>query len=171
VAGVYRELFGRWPAARDLARASEPEIKRVIHPLGLTGRAATLKRLAKEVETRGEVPTSLEQLTAFPGVGRYAAAATRAVAFGKREPTVDGVTARVYRRFFGLLHHLPPSTDRQLWELVTTVTPRSRPREWNWAVLDLAAEICLPKRPRCPACPLSDACAWAQQHVRVSAGL
>jgi A/G-specific adenine glycosylase len=108
----------------------------------------------------GGVPDSLDGLLALPGVGRYAAGATLAVAFHKRSAVVDGVTARVYRRYFGLAADLPPVSDPELWSLVTEVTPRRSIKEWNWAVLDLAATVCLPKVPRCSTCPLQADCAW-----------
>ena len=97
----------------------------------------------------------------LPGVGRYAASATLVVAFGKRAPVVDGVSARVYRRYLGLPSDLPATSDPSLWEEVATATPPNASKEWNWAVLDLAAEICLPAKPRCGACPLVARCVFA----------
>jgi A/G-specific adenine glycosylase len=159
VAIVYEELFRRWPDAGSLGRARVDSIRSVIRPLGLTGRAATLRILAREIEARGDVPRTLEELMSLPGVGRYAAAATLAAAFGKRAGTVDGVSARVYRRYFGLDAEVPATNDRALWALVDDVTPTKNARAWNWAVLDLAATVCLPARPRCEECPLAQACA------------
>jgi A/G-specific adenine glycosylase len=161
VATVFEELFDRWPDAVSLSRARITSIEVVIRPLGLIRRAVTLKAIAADVVRLGGVPDTLDGLLALPGVGRYAASATLAVAFDQSVPTVDGVTARVYRRYFGLTGDRPASTDRELWELVERVTPRSRVREWDWAVLDLAAAICLPKRPNCAECPLAQHCAWA----------
>jgi A/G-specific adenine glycosylase len=71
---------------------------------------------------------------------------------------VDGVSARVYQRYFGL----PASAGvPALRALVERVTPRAAAREWNWAVLDLAAMICVPRNPRCEVCPLVRGCAAA----------
>ena len=162
VAKVYERFFGRWPDAQSVARAHVRSIGSVIRPLGLTGRAATLKALAREVTERGSVPDSFEELLSLPGVGPYAAGATLVVAFGKRAPVVDGVTARVYRRYFGLGSNGAANSDGALWSLVEEVTPKGRVREWNWAVLDLAATVCLPKVPRCSECPLALHCAWSQ---------
>jgi A/G-specific adenine glycosylase len=163
VAKVYEELFKRWPDAGALSRAREASIASVIRPLGLVRRASTLRAMAREVDRRGAVPTDSEALLALPGVGRYAANATRVVAFGKRAPVVDGVTARVYRRYLGLQSELPATSDPALWEKVDEATPRGSARDWNWAVLDLASEICLPARPRCGACPLVERCAYGSQ--------
>ena len=138
----------------------------MIRPLGLVRRAETLKQLAAEVVVLGGVPSTLEDLLELPGVGLYAASATRAVAFGRRQATVDGVTARVYRRYFGLDEEIPASTDRELWAVVDRVTPRTSVREWNWAVLDLASSVCLPGRPSCEVCPLAADCRWSVDHHR-----
>ena len=161
VATIFEELFRRWPDAEALARAGVTSIRSVIRPLGLLRRAETLKGLAAEVVELGGVPKGLEELLALRGVGRYAASATLAVAFERRQGTVDGVTARVYRRYFGLKDALPASTDRELWAVVERVTPRAGVREWNWAVLDLAASVCLPAHPRCEICPLASDCRWS----------
>ena len=147
VATVYDRLFERWPTPDTLSRARVNSIASVIRPLGLVRRAATLKDLARAVVERGSVPDSIHELMDLPGVGRYAASATIAVAFGQRAPVVDGVSARVYRRYFGLEAVAPAASDGQLWELVSEATPPRRTREWNWAVLDLAASVCLPKVP------------------------
>jgi A/G-specific adenine glycosylase len=138
VATVYDELFHRWPDEGALGRARVTSIEAVIRPLGLTKRAVTLKALAHEVADLG------------------------AVAFGTRAAVVDGVSARVYRRYFGLDGDGPATNDDALWALVEEVTPHEHVREWNWAVLDLAATVCLPKVPRCPSCPLRDGCAWSR---------
>ena len=160
VAKVFERLFSRWPDAEHLARARVDSIESVVRPLGLVSRASKLRELARSIVQIGTVPNSLEGLLALPGVGPYAAGATMAVAFGERSAVVDGVTARVYRRYFGLAADLPAVSDKDLWSLVTDVTPKRSVKEWNWAVLDLAATICLPKVPRCSACPLRAECAW-----------
>jgi A/G-specific adenine glycosylase len=158
VAKVYEELFRRWPDAAALSRARESSIAAVIRPLGLVRRAGTLRAMAGDVVRLGRVPNTLEGLLSLPGVGRYAANATLVVAFGRRAPVVDGVTARVYRRYLGLDSALPASSDEELWAAAEEASPAGATREWNWAVLDLAAEVCLPARPRCPSCPLMERC-------------
>jgi A/G-specific adenine glycosylase len=168
VAAVYERLFARWPDASSLARARESSIASTIRPLGLTKRAATLREMAKAVVRRGGVPSTVDDLLELPGVGPYAAGATAAVAFGAHEAVVDGVSARVYRRYFGLDGTGPASIDHELWSLVGAATPRRAVQEWNWAVLDLAALICLPGTPRCPSCPLRASCRAATSAIAVS---
>ena len=167
VAGVYRQLFRRWKTPRSLARAEVAHIEEVIRPLGLTRRAATLKRLAKEMVDLGALPSTMEGLMALPGVGRYAASATLAV-LGKRSPAVDGTSARVYRRYFGLSAERDGQVDDELWALVEETSPRRPSPGWNHAVLDLASAICLPKVPRCPDCPLKARCVVGRARIRNS---
>jgi A/G-specific adenine glycosylase len=159
VAGVYQSLFKRWPTVQALAAAPVRSIAATIRPLGLTSRAATLREMARRVAEEG-MPSSEAGFTRLPGVGRYAARATLSAA-GRRAPLVDGVSARVYRRFFSY----SDSSEADLWRLVESVAPRRGGPDWNWAVLDLAASVCLPVRPRCPVCPLRDTCAWASVTV------
>lgn len=168
VAKVYEQLFDRWPDAEALAAASEEDIREVIAPLGLTGRARTLKRMAQEVVERGGVPRSVEQMLRLSGVGRYAATATAASAFNRRAVSVDGTSARVYRRVFGLQRLGPDKVDDELWAIVERVAPKRGLAEWNWAVLDLAAAICLPKVPRCEECPVRPACWYGSADLSAS---
>ena len=170
VAKVYEDLFARWPSAVALSGADVDEVRSVIRPLGLVRRAETLRKLAAAVVERGAVPSRVADLQALPGVGRYAASATAAVAFGRPVPTVDGVSARVYRRYFDLPSEVPAADDERLWSVVAEVTPWRAVREWNWAVLDLAAAICLPKVPRCPACPLRATCSVGSRLIVSEAG-
>lgn len=158
---VYGELFRRWPNASALARARVNSVESVIRPLGLAYRARRIIALARQVVALGGVPSAPDGLLGLPGVGRYVANAAAAAAFGLRAPAVDAVSARVYRRFFGLSGGVPASNDAGLWSVVEGATPRRGAREWNWSVLDLAAAVCLPARPRCWDCPLTARCSLA----------
>lgn len=158
VAGVYEALFQRWPSARELAQADVEEVRAVIRPLGLTSRAELLVKFAQQVMAFGRVPDSLQEMTRLAGVGRYAASASLAQVTRQRHPVVDGTSARVYRRYFGLEGTRDSEVDEALWGLVEAVSPKRPTPEWNWAVLDLAAAICLPKVPKCVECPLRQKC-------------
>jgi A/G-specific adenine glycosylase len=158
VAKVAGPFFERWPSAAELADADVGEVVDVIRPLGLTSRASQLVSLGQGLRDRADFPSSVAELVSLPGVGRYAATATLG------EPTVDGTSARVYRRYFGFLdstHH--KTVDNTLWELAETALSvrHEAARRLNWAVLDLAASTCLPINPRCETCPVSPACHWA----------
>lgn len=165
VAKAYERLFARWPYPASLARARIDTIRTVIRPLGLTKRAETLKEMAALITGLGAVPSTLDGLLELPGVGPYAAGATLAVAFDKRATVVDGVTARVYRRYFGLDGTTAASNDPLLWQVVADASPSRKAKEWNWAVLDLASSVCLPRVPRCDECPLATHCHWSRAHA------
>lgn len=166
VAAVYEALFQRWPAPEQLATAPEKEIAAVIRPLGLMRRARTLKQMAREISEQGRVPRSIEGLRRLTGVGRYSAAATAAAVYGAQEPTVDATSARVYRRVLGMKSAKASDVNESLREAARAVMPRPpASREWNWAVLDLAATICLPKIPRCSDCPVSRHCHFGSSRI------
>jgi len=160
---IYSRLFDRYPTLETLAEASIPEIEDVIKTLGLTKRAATLKSLA-QVACQDGLPESVEGLMLLPGIGRYVASATAAAAFGSKLPLVDSVTSRIYRRYFGLSPFSSDShketPDETLWEFVSTIVPEEKVHEFNWVVLDLAASLCTPKKPKCGNCPLHLSCSY-----------
>lgn len=169
VAGVYENLFATWPTSSSLADAAPDQLADIIRPLGLVSRASRLVELARAVIALGEVPRTAASLLALPGVGPYVAAATLAAAHGKPAPVVDSVSARVYARVFvGTTPRRGDETEVWFRDLVEWATPRTGAREWNWAVLDLAALVCLPKRPQCDICPLRTACRFSQDSGKAS---
>jgi A/G-specific adenine glycosylase len=158
VAKVMSGFFERWPDVPALADAEPEDVAAVIRPLGLTSRSVQLVAMARELRDLPSFPRSVDELTDLTGIGRYAAAATLGL------PTVDGTSARVYRRFFGLTDDRPHKTvDDELWGAIEAISPNDQnaSRRLNWAVLDLAASQCLPEKPRCSACPLVRRCRTA----------
>ena len=154
---VYVELTRRWGEPSSLADASTEEITSVIRPLGLTSRAPRIRELAQAVSLKGKVPTRARELRKLPGVGDYVASAT-AAALGKPDlPLVDTVSARVFLRYFG---GSPRRSATDVAAMAYAAVPRKHWHRLNWAALDLAATICLPKRPQCGRCPLTKRCAW-----------
>ncbi len=160
VASVYEGLFSRWPDAASLSRARETSIVLLIRPLGLIRGTSDPSDGARRSIRLGGVPADLDALLALPGVGRYAANATLVVAFGKRAPVVDGVSARVYRRYLGLPSDLP----------LHRTLPLARGCEGNPAEGIKGVELGGPRprcrglppgEPRCDACPLVARCAFA----------
>ncbi len=167
VAKVTDPFFARWPSAAELATAEVDEVITVIRPLGLTGRASQLVELGQALTDREQFAESVDDLVALPGVGRYAAAATLG------EPTVDGTSARVYRRYSGQLDAPQHKTvDDALWKTAEDLLPAAPEarRMVNWAVLDLAASTCLPAQPRCDACPIAPGCYWSTAEFPVAQG-
>lgn len=124
-------------------------------------RARLLVRCARALVVKygGQVPSSIEELLSLPYVGRYAANAVASVAFGQPNAILDANIARIYRRVFSI-----PITDErltvadELWGLAERILSKARPREFNWAMLDLGGTVCTPRSPHCECCPLSAMC-------------
>ena len=157
---VFERLVSLWPTPTALASASTEELADVLRPLGLTSRASRIKGLALALAERGSVPTRPRELRELPGVGAYVASATAAALGGEAQPLVDSVSVRVFRRYFS---DSRSGADADLAAMAYADAPSGRWHEVNWAVLDLAAAVCRPKRPLCSECPLADGCHWNQE--------
>jgi A/G-specific adenine glycosylase len=112
-------------------------------------------------EHGGAVPATLEGLLALPGIGDYTARAVLSFAFGQDVAVVDTNVARFLHRLYGLPPPLPPYPARSagLRRLAHGLLPPGQARAFNLAVLDLCAQVCVPRTPRCAACPIRDHCA------------
>jgi A/G-specific adenine glycosylase len=154
------EFIRRFPTAESAAAADDAELTRVLAGLGLRWRIAKIVAAVRTLamERGGAVPTAQDQIESLPGVGHYAASSVRTVAFGARVPVVDANVVRVYCRFFGL--RLTDSLRRDLGfhRLAAAMAPRSQGTAFNWALLDLGATVCSPKRPKCAECPVAERC-------------
>jgi A/G-specific adenine glycosylase len=113
---------------------------------------------ARHVAERGEFPSEVEGLLAVPGVGRYTAGAVASIAFGRRAPLVDGNVARVLARIFAIEEDVRGAGLARVWSIAEALVPAKEPGEWNQALMELGATICVPRDPRCLVCPVRDAC-------------
>lgn len=161
VLGHYRRWMQRFPDVRALAAAEEADVLHAWQGLGYYSRARSLLSGARAVVERhgGRLPDEVAALRALPGIGPYSAGAIASIAFGKREPVVDGNVKRVLCR----LHALRGDPSRAplagaLWELARELVPDDRPGDLNQALMELGATICTPRAPRCDACPIADTC-------------
>ncbi len=154
----YERFLARFPTIESLARASVAEVISLWGGLGYNRRAVYLWRAAREVIERygGRIPKDRRELQRLPGVGRYTAGAV--VCFAFREPVAfwDTNIARVLTRIF-LGPEARPSC-RELEKLAESVLPRDRAYEWNQALMELGARVCLARRPRCGDCPVRELC-------------
>jgi len=159
--------FEKWmklfPDVRALANASERDVLNAWEGLGYYSRARNLHKAAKVVasDLNGELPRDPAKLIRLPGIGRYTAGAIASMAFGMDEPTLDGNLRRVFARLFDVSEPADsPAGEKILWELAAQNLPKGRAGDYNQALMDLGATICLPKaRPRCLLCPLMEMCA------------
>ena len=130
--------------------------------LGYYRRARMLREGAIDVMTRfgGTIPASVDELRSIAGVGRYTAGAIASIAYGRREPIVDGNIARIVARLFAIEAPLSsPSLMRAAWAHAGELIASSKsPRDFNQGMMELGALVCTPRKPDCRACPLRREC-------------
>lgn len=174
VASFFPRFIRRFPAWRHLAAATDDELRAFLGPIGLwRRRAASLQALGQEMQLRrGRLPSTREHLEALPGVGQYIASGVMVLCHGQREPLLDVNMARVLERCFAPRKLADIRFDPWLQALARAVVDCDQARDLNWAILDLAAAICVPRHPRCESCPLRTCCRLALKgrQPRISAG-
>jgi A/G-specific adenine glycosylase len=157
----YRQFLRLFPSPRRLAAAPREAVLAAWAGLGYYRRARMLHEAAASVvrEHGGRVPSDPAAFARLPGVGRYTAGAVQSIAFGHPLPVLDGNVARVFSRLFGLpLSVRTPSGARTLWALAGALVPMRDPGDWNQAVMELGATVCLPRGPFCGRCPVARSC-------------
>lgn len=160
VVPIYVEFLRLFPEPAILAAASPDHVRATLWPLGLHWRTEDVIRLGKEMlaKTGGTVPDAQEEIRSLPGVGDYVTAAVRCFAWGEPVPVIDTNTARVVARFFGISSKGELRRNRDVRELLDCLVHRRRPREFNWALIDFAHDVCRARIPLCSACPVAPAC-------------
>ncbi|HYO81269.1 MAG TPA: A/G-specific adenine glycosylase [Bryobacteraceae bacterium] len=148
----YERFLQRFPTVQALARASEQELLSAWAGLGYYRRARNLHRAAQQLTDDG-VPASYEQLRNLPGVGAYTASAVASIAFGLPHAAVDGNVLRVLTRIRAANASVP-----EIQQLADTLLDKPRPGEFNQAMMELGATVCLPRAPQCLLCPVASHC-------------
>ena len=151
----YRVFLERFPNIVALAAASEDAVLAAWSGLGYYRRARMLPQAAREIVERhsGRFPQTAEALRALPGIGRYTAAAIASIAFQESVAVVDGNVERVLHRLEGRA-----LSSRQTWQRAQEFLSPSRPGDFNQAMMELGATVCLPREPRCLICPIRQWC-------------
>ncbi len=158
----YEKFLARFPDVFALANAPLDDVLKTWEGAGYYARARSLHRTAQMIanERGGKFPRTVENLLELPGIGKYTAGAIASIAFNADEPLVDGNVARVLCRYFGIREDVKASaTQEQLWDIATELLPIGHAREFNQALMELGATMCIPKNPRCPLCPVQKNCA------------
>lgn len=155
----YGRFLERFPDVAALAAAGEQEVLAAWSGLGYYSRARNLLRAARTIAAGGSFPADYEALRHLPGVGDYTAAAIASIAFGRPHAAVDGNALRVLARLTAERGDVSSSPVRQRLRLLAErLLDRDRPGDFNQALMELGATICLPGRPRCEVCPLTRCC-------------
>jgi A/G-specific adenine glycosylase len=157
----FERWMGKYPTVAALASASEQEVLSLWEGLGYYSRARNLHHAAQLIvkDHQGEIPDDVDTLGKLPGIGRYTAGAIASMAFGKDVPALDANIRRVLARAFNVDEPVESRAGKErLWQLAQSHLPRGRAGDFNQALMDLGAMICLPKNPLCADCPLADLC-------------
>ena len=149
----YRTFLRQFPTVQKLARARQESVLAAWSGLGYYRRARNLHAAAQQVAQLGQFPRSAEELMRLPGLGRYTASAVASIAFGEPVPVVDGNVKRVLQRLTGR-----ELTDREYWTVAAKLLEPGRPGDFNQALMELGAMVCVPGQPNCASCPVTALC-------------
>ena len=158
----YREWLAKYPSFAALAEAPPEEVRKTWYPLGYNVRPKRLQSIAREAVTRygGELPSDEATLRSFKGIGEYTAGAIRSFAFRERAAILDTNVARVLMRvFIGGGDVKQHAMRRHLWHLSETLVPRRHVFDFNQALMDFGATVCVARKPVCLVCPMRTMCA------------
>jgi A/G-specific adenine glycosylase len=157
--------FNKWmssfPTVKRLAAASESNVLKHWEGLGYYSRARNLLKSAIQIQKNysGKVPDSFHEIIKLPGVGRYTAGAVLSIAFDKKVPVLDGNVKRLLSRLMLLNENgSNKNSETRLWKTMEGLLPEKCCGDFNQALMELGATICLPKNPVCEECPLKKLC-------------
>jgi A/G-specific adenine glycosylase len=169
---VYHAWLERWPTPAALAAESPGEAVRAWGRLGYPRRALRLHAAAVAIVERhqGQVPESLDDLLALPGVGSYTAAAISSFAFAGRQAVLDTNVRRVFARIVNGEQFPASSLTSPERDVATSLMPADMAHVWAAATMELGALICTARSPRCDQCPVAELCRWRAEGYPEYAG-
>jgi A/G-specific adenine glycosylase len=157
----YAEWLDKYPSMEVLAEAPEKDVTRTWYPLGYNIRPKRLQSIARESVAKygGQLPSDEATLLSFKGIGAYTAGAIRSFAFRERAAILDTNVARVLFRVF-VADGDPKShaMKQHLWKISETVMPHRQVFDFNQALMDFGALICVARNPKCLVCPMTKSC-------------
>ncbi len=164
VAERYEQFMRRFPTVFALAAAGEEDVLASWSGLGYYRRARMLHAAAKAVAASrgGDMPGSALELRSLPGVGTYTAAAIASIAYNEAISVVDGNVERVLCRVAGW--DANGQHERKVEELAGRLVDPGRPGDFNQAMMELGAMVCVPRNPQCLSCPLLEFCKTRGEH-------
>lgn len=165
----YESFVRAFPTVRALGRADEADVLALWSGLGYYRRARMLHRAARMVveEMGGAMPATAAGLRRLPGVGAYTSAAIASIAYGEAIAVVDGNVERVVQRVAGLGSEDSAGQTALLREtegIANALLDPERPGDFNQAMMELGATVCLPRNPQCLTCAVYDFCQTRGEH-------
>lgn len=158
----YNRFLERLPDISSLAEIEDEELMKLWQGLGYYNRARNLKKAAQQAVSKydGKLPADYEKLLELPGIGSYTAGAIASIAFGLARPAVDGNVLRVISRILSSEEDIGQAkVKKKVEEQLQTVIPLQKPGDFNQALMELGALVCIPNgEPHCKVCPVSGIC-------------
>ena len=158
----YARFMEELPTPAHLAACPTDRLHKLWEGLGYYSRADNLRRAALVIMEKhgGNLPATYEELLALPGIGEYTAGAIASISYGIPVPAVDGNVMRVFSRLYNDRADIMVSaTKKRYTARVVEELPKDTPGDFNQALMELGALICVPGEPHCADCPLADRCA------------
>jgi A/G-specific adenine glycosylase len=151
----YRKFLVRFPTVKKLALAKESSVLAAWSGLGYYRRARMLHAASKKVLKLhgGRLPDNREELGKLPGIGRYTSAAIASISYGEPVAAVDGNVHRVLERLVGRI-----SGTEEAWKKAEQLMCQDNPGDFNQAMMELGATVCLPGKPKSVSCPVTREC-------------
>ncbi len=163
----FDRFIRRLPDVESLAEISEEELLKLWEGLGYYNRVKNMQKAARIImdEWEGKMPCDYELLLKLPGIGNYTAGAIASIAFEKQAAAVDGNVLRIITRLTADNSDvLSEKFKKQIQEELLQVIPKDRPGDFNQALMELGATVCLPNGlPKCENCPWHDMCEARKQ--------
>lgn len=168
----YERFLARFPTLEALAQAPEGDLLANWSGLGYYYRARNLQRAAQQICVAGSFPGTYAEILKLPGVGSYTAAAVASIALRQPHAVLDGNVYRVLSRVLDDNTNIASAgAPKYFGALADDMLDRNHPGDWNQAMMELGATICLPKKPQCLLCPVAGFCRakanGRQQHLPV----
>jgi A/G-specific adenine glycosylase len=157
----FHRFMKRFPSMKSLAAASQEDVLKMWEGLGYYSRARNLHKAAQIISShwKGRFPKTAEEIQSLPGIGSYTAAAIGSLAFNLDLAVLDGNVIRVLSRLFAYTKDTRSTVaKRELQQLADDLLVKGDAGNFNEAMMELGATVCLPRNPDCDACPLSRAC-------------
>jgi len=160
---VFSEFMEKYPSLEHFFKIKLRDAEELIESLGLLFRATVLVEISSQIQSEFNnlIPDNVSDLKTLKGIGDYGANAVLCFGFGKKSPLVDSNFIRLYQRIFNIVSKTKTAkTDKFLWGFANHMLPDKKYIDFNYAMLDLGGNICLPRNPNCEICPVRSECRY-----------
>lgn len=157
----YNRFIKAFPDVHHISSAPESNVFKLWEGLGYYSRCKNIIATAKYIssELNGKFPSAYEEIIRLKGIGSYTASAIASFAYNLPYAVLDGNVFRVLSRFFGVDIPIDSTEGKKHYsELANKLLDKKNPGQYNQAIMDFGAVICLPKQPLCDECPLQQKC-------------